>query len=233
MDKKSFLAELEKTLQYQTLMGINSIPVSKAPSSKDLVQVKAEENPITLKNNIQSLSQLREDIGDCKLCRLCEARTNLVFGVGNPNADLMFVGEAPGRDEDLQGEPFVGRAGKLLNKIIEAMGYSRNDVYIANINKCRPPNNRPPADDEMQTCIPFLRKQIDIIAPKVIVCLGATAVRGVLQTEEKIGKLRGNFQDWDGITVMPTYHPAFLLRNPNMKKPVWEDMLKVIEFLKN
>ncbi|MBI4127058.1 MAG: uracil-DNA glycosylase [Deltaproteobacteria bacterium] len=172
-------------------------------------------------------------VKDCTKCRLCEGRTQTVFGVGNPDADLMFVGEGPGRDEDAKGEPFVGRAGQLLTKIIEAMGFKRSDVYIGNCVKCRPPNNRQPAPDEMATCLPYLRRQIEIIEPKVIVCLGATAVAGLLQTDQKISRIRGQWQEWDGMKVMPTFHPAFLLRNPEMKKPVWEDMKKVMEYLKS
>ncbi|HEX5035522.1 MAG TPA: uracil-DNA glycosylase, partial [bacterium] len=179
-------------------------------------------------------------------CRLCEKRTKLVFGVGNPQADLMFVGEAPGRDEDLQGEPFVGRAGQLLTKIIEAMKFKREDIYIANVVKCRPPENRNPAPDEIATCEPFLLRQIEIIQPQIIVGLGNFAVQTLLQTESKITGLRGRFHPWPSAVVkekfatslpegsiglMPTYHPAFLLRNPSMKRPVWEDMQKVMERL--
>ena len=194
-----------------------------------------------------ALAELRAEIGeDCRRCRLCEKRTKLVFGVGNPQADLMFVGEAPGRDEDLQGEPFVGRAGQLLTKIIEAMKYKREDIYIANVVKCRPPENRNPAPDEIATCEPFLLRQIEIIQPKVIVGLGNFAVQTLLQTEAKITGLRGRFHPWPSAVVkekfdtslpegsiglMPTYHPAFLLRNPSMKRPVWEDMQKVMERL--
>ncbi|MDX1387121.1 MAG: uracil-DNA glycosylase [bacterium] len=192
------------------------------------------------------LEDLRAQIGDCTRCRLSEGRTHLVFGVGNPQADLMFVGEAPGRDEDRQGEPFVGRAGKLLNKIIEAMGLKREEIYIANVVKCRPPENRNPAPDEISTCEPFLLRQIEIIQPKVIVCLGTFAAQTLLQTDARIGALRSRFHPWPNAVVkeqfdtaltegsvqlMPTYHPAFLLRNPNMKKPVWEDMQKVMAAL--
>jgi uracil-DNA glycosylase len=193
------------------------------------------------------LDEVRNDIGDCQRCRLCKQRTHIVFGVGNPQAQLMFVGEAPGRDEDLQGEPFVGRAGQLLTKIIEAMHLKREDVYIANVVKCRPPENRNPAPDEIATCEPFLLRQIEIIQPKVIVGLGNFAVQTLLQTEAKITGLRGRFHPWPSavvkakfetslpegsILLMPTYHPAFLLRNPNMKRPVWEDMQQVIKILK-
>lgn len=193
-----------------------------------------------------SLEDLRTEIGDCTRCRLSQGRKNIVFGVGNSKAELMFVGEAPGRDEDLKGEPFVGRAGQLLTKIIEAMGFKREDVYIANVVKCRPPENRNPAPDEIATCSPFLFKQIELIQPKVIVGLGTFAVQTLLATEDKITSLRGKIHRWpnpvvqkilniqiplESIKFMPTYHPAFLLRNPNMKKPVWEDMQMVMKEL--
>jgi DNA polymerase len=179
------------------------------------------------------LQGIREEIGDCKRCKLCEGRTHIVFGVGDPHATLLFVGEGPGRDEDLQGEPFVGRAGQLLTKMIEAMGFKRSEVYIANIVKCRPPDNRYPEPDEVETCMPFLVKQIEAIRPKIIVTLGNLATQTLLKTKTGITSLHGNFQDWNGIQVMPTYHPAFLLRNPNMKKPCWEDLKKVIALLKS
>lgn len=179
----------------------------------------------------QQLDELRARIGDCRLCRLNEGRTHLVFGVGNPDAELVFVGEGPGKDEDLQGEPFVGAAGQLLTKIIEAMGFKRSDVYICNVVKCRPPNNRVPQGDEMETCRPFLMAQLDIIKPKVIVALGATAVKGLLQTDEKISAIRGRFQQIQGIPVMPTFHPAYLLRNPGDKRLVWDDMKTVLKAL--
>lgn len=174
------------------------------------------------------LADIRTEIGDCTRCKLCSTRTNIVFGVGNPNADLMFVGEAPGADEDEQGEPFVGRAGQLLTKIIEAMGYQRSDVYIANILKCRPPNNRPPEPDEVATCEPFLFKQIDSIKPKVIVALGTHAAHTLLKIDTPISKIRGHILDYRGdVKVVPTFHPAYLLRSPDRKRDVWEDMKKV------
>lgn len=191
-------------------------------------QSSAKENS----NSQRDLGALREQIGNCMLCRLHKGRTNLVFGAGDAHADLMFIGEAPGRDEDMQGEPFVGRAGQLLTKIIEAMGLKRSEVYIANINKCRPPNNRAPARDEADACLPFLHEQVAIIKPKVIVCLGSVAVQNLLRTEEKISRIRGQWREFDGIPVMPTYHPAFLLRNPAGKRPVWEDMQEVMKKLK-
>jgi len=178
----------------------------------------------------QSLEELRAAIGDCQRCKLCSGRTNLVFGVGNPHAALMFVGEGPGRDEDLQGEPFVGRAGQLLTDIItKGMGLNREDVYIANVVKCRPPENRNPEPDEVAACEPFLKKQIDLIRPKIIVGLGKFAVQTLLQSKAPITKLRGNWHSYHGIKLMPTFHPAYLLRNPADKKLVWEDIKKVIK----
>jgi DNA polymerase len=171
-----------------------------------------------------TLEQVREELGDCTRCKLHKTRTQIVFGVGNPRASLVFVGEAPGADEDAQGEPFVGRAGQLLTKIIEAMGMRREDVYICNIIKCRPPNNRTPEADEIVACQPFLLKQLQAIGPKFICALGGPATQTLLQTKEPISRLRGKFYDFHGIPLLPTFHPAFLLRNPNEKKTVWEDM---------
>ena len=165
----------------------------------------------------------------CTKCsELAQCRKNVVFGVGNEHAELMFVGEAPGADEDEQGEPFVGRAGQLLTKIIEAMGYRRADVYIANVLKCRPPQNRTPLPDEMNNCRPYLLEQIDAIKPKVIVALGATAVRALLDVQLGITKMRGNWYTFHNTPIMPTFHPAYLLRNPPAKREVWEDMKTVL-----
>jgi len=172
-----------------------------------------------------------EEVGDCQRCRLCKSRTKIVFGVGNPEARLMFVGEGPGRDEDAQGIPFVGRAGQLLTDIIKAMKFSRDDVYIANIVKCRPPENRTPEPDEIEACRGFLEAQIGIIAPEVIVCLGAVAAHTLLDTTLGITKIRGEMRMFNGIPVMPTYHPAYLLRSPNKKRDVWEDMKQVMGLL--
>jgi DNA polymerase len=175
------------------------------------------------------LSDLRAHIGDCTRCKLHTlGRRQIVFGVGNPTADLMFVGEAPGADEDLQGEPFVGRAGQLLTKIIEAINLKRSDVYIANILKCRPPGNRNPEPDEVATCSPFLHRQIDVIRPKVIVALGSFAAKALLQSDVPISRVRGHVFDYrNGAKLIPTFHPAFLLRSPERKRDVWEDMKKV------
>lgn len=186
------------------------------------------DNAAALKS--ASLDELRAEIGDCRRCKLCKGRTHIVFGVGNPRAKLMFVGEGPGRDEDLQGEPFVGRAGQLLTDIItKGMGMKREDVYIANVVKCRPPENRNPESDEVAACEPFLKKQIDLVRPDVIVGLGKFAVQTLLQSKVPITKLRGNWHSYHGIKLMPTFHPAYLLRNPADKKLVWEDIKKVIK----
>lgn len=178
------------------------------------------------------LARLREDLGECTRCKLHSTRTHLVYGVGNPGAELMFVGEAPGRDEDQQGIPFVGRAGQLLTKIIEAIGLRRDEVYIANVIKCRPPKNRNPEHDEIETCQPFLFAQIDAIQPKVIVALGAFAVKTLLQREDAISRLRGRVFDYRGAKLVPTFHPAYLLRSPDKKRDVWEDMKTVRSMLR-
>ena len=174
-----------------------------------------------------TLEQIRSDLGECTRCKLHGGRTTLVFGAGSPDADLVFVGEAPGRDEDQQGVPFVGRAGQLLTKIIESIGLTRDEVYIANVIKCRPPNNRNPELDEVQTCEPFLFRQLDVIRPKVVVALGAFAVRTLLGSDQAISRLRGQVHDFRGAKLVPTFHPAFLLRSPDRKRDVWDDMKKV------
>ena len=178
-----------------------------------------------------TLEKIREDIGDCTRCRLHKARTNIVFGVGNPKAELVFIGEGPGRDEDAQGEPFVGRAGKLLTQMIEAMGLRRQDVYICNVVKCRPPENRLPEKDEIATCSPFLVRQLAAIGPKVICCLGACAAQTLLETNQGISRFRGEWFDFRGSKLIATYHPAYLLRNPNAKGEVWKDLQKVMAVL--
>jgi len=181
--------------------------------------------------SMPDLAALSKFLEGCPRCKLSKSRTNIVFGQGNPRAELMFVGEAPGRDEDEQGLAFVGKAGQLLTKIVEAMGYKRDDVFIANVLKCRPPNNRNPEPDEVAACRPFLEEQIRLIAPKVIVTLGTFAAQALLETDESIGRLRGRWRSARGVRVMPTFHPAFLLRSPERKKDVWEDMKLVRDFL--
>jgi uracil-DNA glycosylase family 4 len=182
-----------------------------------------------------ALAAIKADIGpDCSRCKLHTlGRRQVVFGVGNPEADLMFVGEAPGADEDLQGIPFVGRAGQLLTKIIEAIGLARDDVYIANVIKCRPPQNRNPEQDEVDTCEPFLFQQIDVIKPKVVVALGTFAARALLRTLDPISRLRGRVFEYRGAKLIPTFHPAYLLRNPSAKREVWEDMKLARDILKS
>jgi DNA polymerase len=195
---------------------------------------KSKKQPTTAKipaaypdepwNASSSLAELDNQIHDCLKCPLGHTRKNFVFGVGNPKADVMFIGEAPGADEDAQGEPFVGRAGQLLNKILEAVKLKREEVFICNILKCRPPNNRDPETDEMETCTPYLFKQIDLINPKFIISLGRIAGQWLLQTNESLTSLRGKIHDYRGYRLIITYHPAALLRNPNWKRPAWEDM---------
>ncbi len=175
-----------------------------------------------------TLLKIREDLGDCTRCKLHKGRNKIVFGDGSPKAQLVFVGEGPGADEDMQGLPFVGRAGKLLTQMIEAMGLQRKDVYICNVVKCRPPENRAPEPDEVASCSPFLMRQIDSIQPKVIVCLGATAAKTILNTTRGISQFRGEWLEWRGYKLMATYHPAYLLRNPPAKADVWKDLQKVM-----
>jgi uracil-DNA glycosylase len=178
-----------------------------------------------------ALKAIREDIGDCTRCGLHKGRSKIVFGVGNFNADIMFVGEGPGADEDAQGEPFVGRAGQLLNNMISAMGIKREDVYIANVVKCRPPGNRAPEKDEADTCSPFLMRQIDVVKPKVIVALGATAAKNLLAMNDSMANLRGRWYDFRGTKLIVTFHPAYLLRDPRQKKETWKDLQMVMKFL--
>ncbi|NLH47495.1 MAG: uracil-DNA glycosylase [Myxococcales bacterium] len=188
----------------------------------------ATEKPLADSAGENELRSIREEIGDCTRCKLHQGRKNIVFGDGTATAELMFVGEGPGADEDEQGLPFVGRAGQLLNKMIAAMGKRRDEVYIGNIVKCRPPGNREPEGDEVAMCLPFLQRQIRTIHPKMIVCLGRVAIQNLLDTKRPISQLRGQWQLYEDIRVMPTFHPAYLLRNPAAKKPAWEDLQKVM-----
>jgi DNA polymerase len=202
------------------------LPASDAAAVDEPPTGSGEPAVMPAGNAIDSLTVLRDLIGpECTRCKLHKlGRTQVVFGVGNPNANLMFVGEAPGGDEDIQGIPFVGRAGQLLTKIIEAIELKREDVYIANVIKCRPPQNRNPEPDEVETCEPFLFQQIDIIRPTVIVALGKFAAQTLLRTTDPISRLRGRVFEYRGATLVPTFHPAYLLRNPSSKREVWEDM---------
>jgi DNA polymerase len=214
-DLPEILESLKTHFEYRKTCGINYFQ-------------KPEEQKIILSEDNQPLlDRVVEEIGDCKRCKLHPTRKNIVFGSGNPGARLMLVGEAPGAEEDEQGMPFVGKAGQLLTKIIEAIDLKRSDVYIANILKCRPPSNRNPEEDEIKTCIPFLEKQIKIIAPKIVCTLGNIATRAMLDTDMGITKLRGRFHERSGLKIMPTYHPSYLLRDQSKKRETWEDMKKV------
>ena len=219
-------------------------PAQKQLSAKPVVETRAAAKPDVLpaspgvlfeainKIDGDTLLKIHADIGDdCTRCKLHRGRTKLVFGDGNAKAQLVFVGEGPGRDEDMQGLPFVGRAGKLLTQMIEAMGLQRKDVYICNVVKCRPPENRTPEKDEVQTCSPFLIRQLDAIAPKVIVCLGSVAAQTLLETNRGISHFRGEWLEFRGRKLMATYHPAYLLRNPSAKGEVWKDLQKVMAVL--
>ena len=199
------------------------LPIVQLSSPPSLFEEKVEND---------SLDHIREDIGpNCTRCKLHKARKNIVFGVGNPEAQLVFIGEGPGRDEDEQGEPFVGRAGKLLTQMIEAMGLRRSDVYICNVVKCRPPENRLPEKDEIATCSPYLFRQLGVIAPKVICALGSCAAQTMLQTTQGISRFRGEWFDYHGSKLIATYHPAYLMRNPPAKGEVWKDLQKIMAHL--
>ena len=211
-------------LEQKDLFGESTMVPSSRPS-------RASSTLSVIESRDASLQAIREDIGDCHRCKLHEHRKTIVFGEGDPKARLVFVGEGPGADEDASGRPFVGRAGQLLDKIIVAIGLKREEVYIANIVKCRPPGNRTPEPDEVETCEPFLLRQLAFIRPDVIVALGSPAFQCLLRTREPITRARGEWRDWNGIKVMPTFHPAFLLRSPDKKREVWEDMKKVRDYL--
>ena len=203
-----------------------TVPASKPP----VLPVAAEPTLFEAASKLagETLPIVRADLGECTRCKLHKTRNKIVFGDGNPQADLVFVGEGPGADEDAQGLPFVGRAGKLLTQMIEAMGLRRGDVYICNVVKCRPPGNRQPEKDEVDSCSPFLFRQLDVLQPKVIVCLGATAAQTLLQTNRSISHFRGEWLEYRGYKMIATYHPAYLLRNPAAKSEVWKDLQKVM-----
>ncbi len=212
-------------LQHLETKGSLGVPAARSPRPPAF---DPSEEPV--KNRL-SLVSVRTELGDCQRCKLAPLRTNLVFGVGRQDADLMFVGEAPGADEDRLGEPFVGRAGELLTKMIGAMGFRREDVYIGNILKCRPPGNRNPEADEIEQCEPFLRAQIDAIRPRVLVALGKFAAQCLLRSDAPISALRGRWHEYQGVRLMPTFHPAYLLRDPRQKKVVWDDLQLVMKEL--
>lgn len=203
-----------------------------APIPKSMSLFESPSSPAASRQN-ETLEQIREDLGDCHRCRLAAGRKTIVFGQGNPHAELVFVGEGPGADEDAQGLPFVGRAGQLLNRMIQFVGMKREEVYICNVVKCRPPGNRTPLPDEIETCSPFLLRQIRTINPRLVCCLGAPAVRTLLGIKEGITKIRGQFFDFQGVKALPTFHPAYILRNPREEKILREDFQKIVEFLKS
>jgi uracil-DNA glycosylase family 4 len=214
---------LSEWLRYQRRLGLKGLPRHAA--------APGEEVPAAPRPEIFTLDEIRAEMGDCHRCKLYKGRTHLVFGEGRPDADLMFVGEAPGADEDQQGRPFVGAAGGLLNNLLSKLGLRRDEVYIANILKSRPPGNRDPEADEIAACLPFLKKQIAAIRPRVIVTLGRIAAHALLGTKEPMTKLRGRWQKYDHIRVMPTFHPAYLIRAPQERRKTWDDMQQVMEYL--
>ena len=230
---------LENYLRFCKEVGIEELPAGSAAGGTEIADTERNGTVLLSEHGgpggpsaVRTLSEIREELGDCTRCRLCETRKSIVFGEGNPKARLVFVGEGPGRDEDIQGRPFVGRAGQLLTKIIRAMKLEREDVYICNVVKCRPPGNRNPQPDEVASCEPFLMKQIESINPEVIVSLGSVATGLMLKLKNfKMGQLRGTFHQYGNSKLMITYHPAALLRNPSFKKPVWEDMKLVMKEL--
>jgi uracil-DNA glycosylase family 4 len=216
------VAQVRNLLLFNQGMGLE--PPQLSPSALSYLDKKSSV--------LNSLSEVRNFIGDCKRCKLWDGRTNIVFGEGSPTARLVFVGEGPGREEDLAGQPFVGEAGRLLTKIIQnGMGLKREEVYICNIVKCRPPNNRDPENDEIEACIPFLKQQLQIISPEVICTLGRVAAQALVGKEVKITAERGNWLSFLNIPFMPTYHPAYLLRNPSAKRQVWDDAQKIMRHL--
>ena len=221
---RATLAAARSQFEYLNDLGFAEQKVT-SPAGSDVQNAKAAIP------GAETLDAVFNDLGDCQRCGLGASRTKLVYGVGNPNARLVLVGEAPGREEDLQGEPFVGEAGRLLDKILQAMGLHRDDVYLCNVLKCRPPNNRDPQPDEVATCEAFLVRQLAAIRPQVIIGLGRFAVHSLLKTNAPISKLRGEWQSYQGIPLMPTYHPAYLLSNPEAKRDVWDDMKQVLRRL--
>jgi len=251
----NIIAETKKQLEHLRVLGVEGIQASTAPAPviatvqppKPAAAPAPTESiapepvgslfgdlapaPVKLERSTETFEQIHAEIGDCTRCPLHQERTHVVHTEGNRKARLMFVGEAPGADEDAQARPFVGRAGQLLTKIIEAIGLKREEVLIGNVNRCRPPQNRAPTTEEAATCKPYLLREIAVVQPEVIVVLGNTAMKNLLDTREGITRLRGRFQDYKGIKVMPTFHPAYLLRDPSKKRETWEDLKKVRDYL--
>jgi uracil-DNA glycosylase family 4 len=228
-DERALLAgALKNYLEDLSDSGVDELPYG---ASSPAAVAQPESVAAFRAETAETLGDIRTDLGDCRRCRLCETRKSIVFGIGSQNAPLLFVGEAPGRDEDLKGEPFVGEAGQLLTKMIIAMGYDRSEVYICNLLKCRPPENRDPSPEEIAHCSPFLLRQVQAVTPKAIVALGAFAAQTLLGSKEPISRLRGKFHDYHGIPLMPTFHPAFLLRSPEKKRETWADLQQVMKLL--
>jgi uracil-DNA glycosylase family 4 len=224
-DVDTALEELCETFRFLSQTGCHGFDCSK--ESLNIMESWGHKQA----HSPERLEAIRTDLGECRRCRLSQSRKHIVFGAGDPHARLVFVGEGPGYDEDQKGEPFIGAAGRLLTKIIEAIKFTRDQVYICNIIKCRPPGNRNPLPDEIEACLPFLKRQLTAIKPDVICALGTFAAQALLDTTLPISKLKGRFHEYNGIRVLPTYHPAYLLRNPDKKRDVWEDMKKMMKAL--
>ncbi len=248
---KEIIEDIKTVLEFYDALGFERLPISyglkslasgKSPRRqvssfklKDKENAEQNSSPVTRRpshEKVEALRTLREEIGDCQRCKLSKGRKNIVFGEGSVDAEIMFIGEGPGKEEDLQARPFVGDAGRLLTKLIEKMGFKRESVYIGNIVKCRPPFNRDPEEDEIVSCISFIQRQIEIISPKVLVALGRISAQTLIGAKIPISKLRGKFHQYNNMPLMPTFHPAYLLRNPKDKWLVWEDVQKVLEALK-
>lgn len=237
-NKTEILQELRSAMEFYSELGFNYLPV-KEKELTGLLNVQENASlpecgavPAVTPVLAETLEGLRREIGDCRRCKLCNGRKNIVFGEGAPRADIMFIGEGPGRDDDIQARPFAGEEGTLLTNLIVKLGLKRDDMYIANIVKCRPPGSRNPEPDEIAACRPFVERQVEIIGPKVIVCFGPVAVNALMRSNSPISGLRGSFLEFRGIPVMPTFHPAYLLRNRKDKWLTWDDMQKVIERVK-
>jgi uracil-DNA glycosylase family 4 len=228
---RGLITETKKQLEHLRLLGVEGIHAPTTPPPQIVLPKSASSVSLLPDLAPETFEQIHAEIGDCTRCPLYQERTHVVHTEGNRKARLMFVGEAPGADEDIQARPFVGRAGQLLTKIIEAIGFKREEVLIGNVNRCRPPGNRAPTIEEASTCKPFLLREIAMVQPAVIVVLGNTAMKNLLDTREGITRLRGRFQDYKGIKVMPTFHPAYLLRDPSKKRETWEDLKKVRDYL--
>lgn len=220
------VAQVRGLLEDFLHLGVVEVPLEPVSATRPVCRLTDVEPSVECR--AETLEEIFADLGDCQRCGLSKGRNHIVFGTGNASARLVLVGEAPGRDEDLQGLPFVGEAGKLLDLILFAMGFKREDVYLCNVQKCRPPKNRDPQPEEIAACVPFLKRQLAALQPQVIVTLGRFATETLLDTSQPISELRGHWQDYSGIPLLPTYHPAFLLRNPAAKREVWEDMKQVM-----